>query len=112
MEPINQNKLRDKVRELCRPRENKVNAVVCGVCFEVIVGDRAQCGGCGSIVTKPLLGISVNTGYNDTDTEQERRSFYINRLVFARAQGYKDGWASWRFKERYGFWPPPSFRSS
>jgi len=34
-----------------------------------------------------------------------RRAFYARMDSLARAKGYKPGWASYRFKAKYGHWP-------
>jgi len=36
----------------------------------------------------------------------DQRRFHAQLLWIARERGYKDGWAGYKFKERYGDWPP------
>jgi superfamily II DNA or RNA helicase len=39
----------------------------------------------------------------------EKMSFYSQLLWIAKDRGYKQGWASHKFKERFGTWPPFRF---
>ena len=41
--------------------------------------------------------------------ETERRRFYALMLEKAEACGYKRGWASYRYREKYNEWPPRSW---
>lgn len=36
---------------------------------------------------------------------QDKQSFYAQLLFHARQKGYKEGWASWTFKEKFGHFP-------
>jgi DNA repair protein RadD len=38
--------------------------------------------------------------------EAEKRAFWQEQTLIAQAKGYKNGWVGFRFKEKYGFWPP------
>lgn len=37
--------------------------------------------------------------------EEEKQKELSRHLGIARAKGFKDGWATWRFKEAFGHWP-------
>jgi ribosomal protein L40E len=46
------------------------------------------------------------------DSQVERRAFYREQLRIAQERGYKLGWASYRYKDRYGEWPPQELRAA
>lgn len=41
----------------------------------------------------------------DHATPTDKRTVYRDLLSMARERGYKDGWASWQYKNRFGRWP-------
>jgi superfamily II DNA or RNA helicase len=60
---------------------------------------------------KDLEVIGAKIGVVDeVDTEQIRVSFYRQLLGIARAHGKKDGWAAHAYKDKYGEWPPFSWK--
>jgi DNA repair protein RadD len=44
----------------------------------------------------------ANQNYGDA----EKRHFNAQLLYIARERGYKPGWAAYKFKEKFGHWPP------
>lgn len=44
-------------------------------------------------------------------TEDEKRKFYVERLVEAEARGYAKGWAWHKYREMFGEHLPESFRA-
>lgn len=38
-------------------------------------------------------------------TPEKKEKLYAKLLAGARAVGFKDGWASWKYKEHFGVWP-------
>jgi DNA repair protein RadD len=44
----------------------------------------------------------ANRNYGDT----EKRYFNAQLLYIAQERGYKPGWAAYKFKEKFGHWPP------
>lgn len=38
-------------------------------------------------------------------TREQKRAVYAEMLSRAREKGYKDGWASWKYREMFGAWP-------
>jgi hypothetical protein len=38
-------------------------------------------------------------------TQEERDQFFQELVWIARDRGYRDGWASHKFKEKFGDWP-------
>jgi len=47
----------------------------------------------------------------EASPETERRRFYALMLQKAADMGYKPGWAAYRFRDKFGSWPPNDFRS-
>src|SRR6185437_10550194 len=41
--------------------------------------------------------------------DDERRRFHRMLVGIARERGYKDGWAAYKFKEKFGAWPLDRF---
>ena len=54
------------------------------------------------------------------DALTENQKFYSELIYFARARGYKEGWAAHKYKEKYGVYPnglsqsaiPTSYKTS
>lgn len=42
---------------------------------------------------------------NKNTTKIEKSRFYRELLWYAREHGYRDGWASYKYRERFGVWP-------
>jgi hypothetical protein len=44
-------------------------------------------------------------------SEETKRHDYTKFVIRAAELGYKPGWAAYRYKDKYGEWPPAEFRS-
>jgi hypothetical protein len=44
------------------------------------------------------------------ETAEERMEFFQQLRAIAQLRGYKDGWTAYKFKERFGFFPPWNYR--
>lgn len=42
---------------------------------------------------------------NRTETRQQKAEFYAGLIQYGRDKGYSSGWASHKYRERYGVWP-------
>ena len=92
------------------PPEKVKKESKCPKCQALWVWPDDKCGGCGfirvrmsSVVSKPgqleeLQAASKNLSI-------EKQSFYSQILYYARARGFKDGWAAHKYKEKFGVWP-------
>lgn len=85
--------------------------VVCSVCGYAFEG-RSVCPECGSPVKTLAKAVEAIESdlveakrANRKDTEIDKRRFYGMAQWQSRAKGYKDGWASWQYRNRYGVWP-------
>lgn len=78
-----------------------------------------QCGGvsrpapdcpwCGYRFPPPRLPLArrIEMGQvSQVAPEEQRRAYYDQLRAQARARGYSAGWAMYRFKARWGHWPP------
>jgi hypothetical protein len=43
--------------------------------------------------------------------EIDRRRFYAELKAHALLRGYNSGWCSHKYREKFGNWPPPQFKS-
>jgi superfamily II DNA or RNA helicase len=92
------------------PPEKVKKESKCPKCQALWVWPDDKCGGCGfirvrmsSVVSKPgqleeLQAASKNLSI-------EKQAFYSQILYYARARGFKDGWAAHKYKEKFGVWP-------
>lgn len=96
-----------------KPKREKAvkQPVVCSVCGYAFSG-RSVCPECGSPVKTLAKAVEVVESdlveakrSNRKDTEIDKRRFFGMAQWQARDKGYKDGWASWQYRNRYGVWP-------
>jgi superfamily II DNA or RNA helicase len=72
----------------------------------------AKCPNCGH-ETKPVNTVHETDGEltkiqnknNRTYTNQQKHDFYSGLLGYVKKKGYKQGWASHKYKEKFGVWP-------
>jgi superfamily II DNA or RNA helicase len=87
---------------------------LCEECKTVMAQHHTHCPQCGTIrkaYTKvfhqpgelTLDGAGGPT--NLSDLSKEMANFYAELRFIVAQRGYKEGWASYKFKERYGNWP-------
>lgn len=100
-----------ELTERARPVERKIATRICKECYAYLPAYKRICPYCGADSPPPppadlpkeseakLLALS--------GTPEEMRRMYFNMIVqVAKARGYKPGFASARYKSRYGHWPP------
>lgn len=100
-----------ELTERARPVERKIATRICKECYAYLPAYKRICPYCGADSPQPppadlpkeseakLLALS--------GTPEEMRRMYFNMIVqVAKARGYKPGFASARYKSRYGHWPP------
>jgi superfamily II DNA or RNA helicase len=85
---------------------------VCSTCYAYVLAGRASCPYCGVAFSSDSSERQVP---NETPDELQKRStepldlrkqFFDKQVEFARARGFKPGFASAKYKERYKDWPP------
>jgi DNA repair protein RadD len=82
----------------------------CKNCGQLIPPRLRQCPFCFTEVPAPVLAHVEGTFVEFTKREQkpkrsDEQAFYSGLLDFSRRRGWKDGWASVKFKEHFGFYP-------
>lgn len=109
-------------------KREKRAAVPCPECNAVLTYD-GSCGACGWRPKRPLFpehpngrlrehasddhDLTVNLVRLSDDRAEDikadmsspKRAEYMKLLGLARKKGWKEGWASYRYKERFGDWP-------
>lgn len=65
---------------------------------------------CGYTPPEPelpsVVGAELRYALKRSETIEERRATYHRWLAVAKAKGYKNGHAMWKYKAVYGHWPP------
>ena len=103
--------------EKSRAEHGAAEALTCPECACVFAGAR-QCPECGyyfaprGVEVRTLDGQLVEIGAHLDKAEQDRLAFFAQVLGFAAERRYKPGWAAYKFKERFGDWPPRSWSST
>ena len=97
--------------ERARPFEKKVATRICSGCYAYLPAYRRLCPYCDTEAPPPppddLPKESEAHLQALAGTPEEMRHMYLNMMVqVARTKGYKPGFASARYKQRYGAWPP------
>ena len=104
-------------------KERKSRPITCLSCSHVYTG-QLKCPHCGTIPVKErygqdveeidaILGEIVYKGGSGKEKSKKSRDFtmeekqsWFSQLVFhGRNKGYKDGWASNQYREKFGVWP-------
>lgn len=96
-----------------KKRNREVTCKMCPSCFAIVPLSARECG-CGHLfeVAEP----EDKTAERDGElvevrpaTQEEKRADWDAICKKAIEKGYQPGWAKYRFKEKYGVWPPTSF---
>jgi superfamily II DNA or RNA helicase len=91
------------------PSEKEKKEAKCPSCGALWVWKSNTCGSCGH--EKPIRGVASVAGelqeYNRITQGLlgEQQQFYSEVLYFAKMRGYRDGWAAYKYKEKYGGFP-------
>lgn len=80
----------------------------CKQCFAYIKRTLAKCPFCGAERVKEEREIPVErkASFEQKDRVSIERDFYLSNVYLARAKGFKPGFAAFKFKEKFGRWPP------
>jgi DNA repair protein RadD len=88
----------------------------CKACFAIYSAAARVCPACGyENESAPRQIKEVTDGAVAVPLEQlqraqgDRERYLDEQLRAARESGRKPGWAAWRYKERYGEWPPSAW---
>jgi hypothetical protein len=105
----------DSPRQVCRKKQEEgVATLTCPKCKSVFAGSN-QCPECGyyfapkarSVITRDGRLVEINQPLRGpVDSEDKRRLFFLQLAGYGEMREFKPGWASYKYKERYGSWPP------
>lgn len=91
------------------PTEREKKASKCPRCSVLWTFPTDTCGECGYVKQRMSSVINVAGELQALDLKPNKsfntQQFYSELLYYARMKGYKDGWASHKFKERTGSFP-------
>jgi superfamily II DNA or RNA helicase len=89
--------------------EKEKASAKCPACSSLWIWDSNVCGFCGhekrlkQVVT--VAGELHELGMTSRQALVENQNFYSELLHYAKSRDYKDGWAAFKYKEKYGYWP-------
>lgn len=91
------------------PPEKVKKESKCGGCGALWIWPDRVCGECGW--TRPMKevlnvpGQMIELETTQKDQRHENQQFYSELLFYSRMRGYKDGWAAYKYKDKYGVFP-------
>jgi len=89
--------------------EKEKESAKCPACSSLWIWPSNVCGFCGhekrlkQVVT--VAGELHELGMTSRQALAENQNFYSELLHYAKSRDYKDGWAAFKYKEKYGYWP-------
>jgi superfamily II DNA or RNA helicase len=94
--------------------ETEPKSLTCPECYAVFCGMRVcpECGYCFAPKGAPVVtleGELVEVGAPAVQEQRDQRAFFAELRGFAAESNYKPGWAAYKFKEKFGSWPPRSW---
>ena len=101
---------RERKKKEPQPIERQpFTCVECDTVYKPTKEDPA-CPNCAFIPTKKEKMILIQQGRlvelpKMKPNPQDKENFYAQLVYFAKQKGYKEGWASWTFKRKYGHFP-------
>lgn len=91
------------------PTEKKKTDSKCGACGALWIWPDRVCGECGW--TRPMKEV-LNVPGHMVELEMGKKNFvavnqqfYSELLYYARMRGYKDGWAAYKYRDKFGVFP-------
>jgi len=92
------------------PTEKEKVEAKCPSCGALWIWKSDECGECGH-VKKKVAQIQVVDGemqeleFQNSQLNVNNRDFYAELRFYAMSRGYKDGWAAYKYKEKFGVFP-------
>ena len=82
----------------------------CPQCTQQMMGLRCKCGYEIPLKeqlesTSEILVKLTPEQRNRKHTKEDKSEFYSELLLYTRSKGYKESWASHKYRDRYGVWP-------
>jgi superfamily II DNA or RNA helicase len=103
-------KTRDRIKDPIQPIEKQpFTCVQCDTVYKPTKDDYA-CPNCALIPTKKERIVLISEGRlvempKTKPNANDKQNFYAQLLFYCRQKGYKEGWASHTFKQKYGHFP-------
>jgi superfamily II DNA or RNA helicase len=89
--------------------EKEKAAAKCPACGSLWIWTSHICGECGHQKRlKQVIAVAGELhelGMTGRQTLTQNQTFYSELLYYAKIRAYKDGWAAFKYKEKYGYWP-------
>lgn len=92
-------------RQIKEREEKEKRVQTCPLCQRQMQGIRCQCGYMIPIREQLKTDGSILTKIQKDYTMEDKSRWYSSLLSYARHHGYKDGYAAWKYKEKFGVWP-------
>ena len=103
---------KEKERKKKEPQPIEKQPFTCVQCDTVYKPSKEEpaCPNCAFIPTKKEQMILIQQGRlvelpKAKPNAEDKTNFYAQLIYYAKQKGYKEGWASYTFKEKYGHWP-------
>jgi len=102
---------KERFNEKKQTKEKKEPKVKdCPQCTQQMVGLRCKCGYEIPLTeqleyTQEILVKLSPEQRNRKHSKEDKSTFYSELLLYTRSKGYKESWASHKYRERYGVWP-------
>jgi DNA repair protein RadD len=103
---------KEKERKKKQPEPIEKQPFTCVQCDTVYKPTKEDpaCPNCAFIPTKKEKMILIEQGRlvelpKMKPNAQDKENFYAQLVYYARQKGFKEGWASWTFKRKYGHFP-------
>jgi DNA repair protein RadD len=102
-------KTRDRIKDPLPIEKQPFTCVQCDTVYQP-TKDDPSCKNCGFIPTKKERVVLISEGRlvempKTKPDADDKNNFYAQLLYYSRQKGFKDGWASHCFKQKYGHWP-------
>lgn len=81
----------------------------CKACFAYILASAKVCPHCKAEAPEPppkALPVETAGTIERVGAQELERDFYVSCVNLARSRGFKPGMAAFKFKEKFGRWPP------
>jgi DNA repair protein RadD len=96
-----------------KKNDNELSVRTCPQCYACLPPATKQCFSCGyTFAETPREPLEEEEGElveMKPATMEEKRAFWEHVCAMADENGFKPGWATYRYKERFGGWPPSSW---
>jgi DNA repair protein RadD len=87
----------------------------CPECSYLIAVGEYDCPCCGykgqppviqrEVIDSDLIEVGKGKAEKPVATHEEKQFWYSELLTYSRSKGYKDGWASNKYRDKFGVWP-------